>query len=150
MSIFNGLNINATGLSLERLKLDTISTNIANINTNATADTPAYRKKQVVFSENLKSYRDGLVSSNPANANVNRMHSFGVQVDEIAEDDTVKLSYDPTNPAADANGYVQMSNVNVADEMVDMIQALRTYQANAAAVEMNKNILRKALEISKN
>lgn len=149
MSIFNGLNINATGLSLERLKLDTISTNIANINTNATATTPAYRKKQVVFSENLKSYRDGLIG-NSKMPNVNRMHSFGVQVDEIAEDDTVKLSYDPSNPAADVNGYVQMSNVNVADEMVDMIQALRTYQANASAVEMNKNILRKALEISKN
>lgn len=149
MSIFNGLNINATGLSLERLKLDTISTNIANINTNATATTPAYRKKQVLFSENLKSYRDGLIG-NTQTPNVNRMHSFGVQVDQIAEDDTVKLSYDPSNPAADANGYVQMSNVNVADEMVDMIQALRTYQANASAVEMNKNILRKALEISKN
>ena len=147
MSIFNGLNINATGLSLERLKLDTISTNIANVNTNATIDSPAYRKKQIEFSENVKSYRETLMDGRLANE---RPHSFGVQVDRIVEDETPKLSYDPTNPAADANGYVEMSNVNIADEMVDMIQALRTYQANAAAVEMNKGILKKALEISKN
>lgn len=147
MSIFNGLNINATGLSLERLKLDTISTNIANVNTNATIDSPAYRKKQIEFSENVKSYRETLMDGRLANE---RPHSFGVQVDHIVEDETPKLSYDPTNPAADENGYVEMSNVNIADEMVDMIQALRTYQANAAAVEMNKGILKKALEISKN
>ena len=147
MSIFNGLNINATGLSLERLKLDTISTNIANVNTNATIDSPAYRKKQIEFSENVKSYRETLMDGRLANE---RPHSFGVQVDRIVEDETPKLIYDPTNPAADENGYVEMSNVNIADEMVDMIQALRTYQANAAAVEMNKGILKKALEISKN
>lgn len=147
MSIFNGLNINATGLSLERLKLDTISTNIANVNTNATIDSPAYRKKQIEFSENVKSYRETLMDGRLVNE---RPHSFGVQVDRIVEDETPKLSYDPTNPAADENGYVEMSNVNIADEMVDMIQALRTYQANAAAVEMNKGILKKALEISKN
>lgn len=147
MSIFNGLNINATGLSLERLKLDTISTNIANVNTNETIDSPAYRKKQIEFSEKVKSYREILTDGRLAHE---RPHSFGVQVDRIVEDETPKLSYDPTNPAADENGYVEMSNVNIADEMVDMIQALRTYQANAAAVEMNKGILKKALEISKN
>ena len=146
MSIFNGLNINATGLSLERLKLDTISTNIANVNTNATIDSPAYRKKQIEFSENVKSYRETLMDGRLANE---RPHSFGVQVDRIVEDETPKLSYDPTNPAADENGYVEMSNVNIADEMVAMLQAVRTYEANVSASEMNKTILKKALEISK-
>jgi flagellar basal-body rod protein FlgC len=59
------------------------------------------------------------------------------------------LTYDPTNPDADANGYVEMPNVNMADEMVDMIQAMRTYEANVSSTEANKNILKKALEISK-
>lgn len=67
----------------------------------------------------------------------------------IAEDNTTKLTYDPTNPDADANGYVEMPNVNMADEMVDMIQAMRTYEANVSSTEANKNILKKALEISK-
>ncbi|KAF1302006.1 flagellar basal body rod protein FlgC [Enterococcus saccharolyticus] len=141
MSIFNGLNINASGLSLERFKLDTISTNIANVNTAQTIESDAYRKKTVAFSESLKNVQQ-------SNALTNKQ-SYGVRIDGIREDDTVNLSYDPTNPAADENGYVEQSNVNVADEMIEMIQTLRTYEANASAVEMNKSMLRKALEISK-
>lgn len=142
MSIFNGLNINASGLALERLKLDTISTNIANVNTNQTVDSEAYRKKSIRFAENLKQVNGGVGVPT-------KQMSFGVRALQIEEDDTERLSYDPTNPAADENGYVVMSNVNVADEMVDMIEAYRTYEANASALEANKNILRKALEITK-
>lgn len=141
MSIFNGLNINASGLSLERFKLDTISTNIANVNTSQTVEGDAYRKKTVVFSESLKNVQQ----SN----SLTSKQSYGVRIDGIREDDTINMSYDPTNPAADENGYVEQSNVNVADEMIEMIQTLRTYEANASAVEMNKSMLRKALEISK-
>ena len=127
MSIFNGLQINASGLSLERMKLDVASTNIANVNTTRTAEGGPYKKKTVEFSENLRQ----------------------AQGTNIAEDNTTKLTYDPTNPDADANGYVEMPNVNMADEMVDMIQAMRTYEANVSSTEANKNILKKALEISK-
>lgn len=146
MSIFNGLNINASGLALERLKLDTISTNIANVNTTRTPEGGPYQKKSIDFAESLKN-----VSTTEQQRNslaTNRM-SYGVRITGIAEDQTVRTSYDPTNPDADENGYVEQSNVNMADEMVDMIQALRTYEANASAVEMNKSMLRKALEISK-
>ena len=75
--------------------------------------------------------------------------SFGVKVDGIRQDEAVITSYDPTNPSADENGYVEQSNVNVADEMVEMIEALRTYEANASSLEANKLIIKKALEISK-
>lgn len=146
MSIFNGLNINVSGLALERLKLDTISTNIANVNTTRTPEGGAYRKKSIDFAESLKN-----ISTTEQERNslaTNRM-SYGVRINGITEDQTVRASYDPTNPDADENGYVEQSNVNMADEMVDMIQALRTYEANASAVEMNKSMLRKALEISK-
>lgn len=143
MSIFTGLNINASGLALERLKLDTISTNIANVNTHQTENGEAYRKKKVDFSESLKN-----VQTNTANMQPTKM-SFGVKVNRIVEDQTENMSYDPTNPNADDEGYVALSNVNTADEMVAMIQALRTYEANASSLEANKLILRKALEISK-
>lgn len=138
MSIFNGLQINASGLSLERMKLDVASTNIANVNTTRTAAGGPYKKKTVEFSENLRQAQG-----------TNKITSAGVKVTNIAEDNTTKLTYDPTNPDADANGYVEMPNVNMADEMVDMIQAMRTYEANVSSTEANKNILKKALEISK-
>lgn len=96
------------------------------------------RKKTVEFSENLRQAQG-----------TNKITSAGVKVTNIAEDNTTKLTYDPTNPDADANGYVEMPNVNMADEMVDMIQAMRTYEANVSSIEANKNILKKALEISK-
>ncbi|HIY57632.1 MAG TPA: flagellar basal body rod protein FlgC [Candidatus Tetragenococcus pullicola] len=138
MSVFNGLNINASGLALERLKLDTISTNIANVNTSKTENSEAYHKKSVSFSENLKKA-----------TTENQATSYGVKITGIREDPAVKEIFDPTNPNADANGYVEQSNVNTADEMVEMIQALRTYEANASALESNKSMLKKALEISK-
>ena len=138
MSIFNGLQINASGLSLERMKLDVASTNIANVNTTRTAEGGPYKKNTVEFSENLRQAQG-----------TNKITSAGVKVTNIAEDNTTKLTYDPTNPDADANGYVEMPNVNMADEMVDMIQAMRTYEANVSSTEANKNILKKALEISK-
>ena len=138
MSIFNGLQINASGLSLERMKLDVASTNIANVNTTRTAEGGPYKKKTVELSENLLQDKG-----------TNKITSAGVKVTNIAEDNTTKLTYDPTNPDADANGYVEMPNVNMADEMVDMIQAMHTYEANVSSTEANKNILKKALEISK-
>lgn len=140
MGIFNGLNINASGLALERLKLDTISTNIANVNTTRTPEGGPYKQKTVTFAENL---RRSLGS--------NRLEQgYGVRSTGLVANQQIKMSYDPENPDADANGYVAQSNVNMADEMVAMLQAVRTYEANASAAESNKTILKKALEISKN
>lgn len=144
MNIFTGLNINASGLALERLKLDTISTNIANANTHQTEEGEAYRRKTIDFSESLKQFQQ----ANPGDA-PQRPVSFGVKVNGILRDNTENISYDPSNPAADENGYVELSNVNMADEMVAMIEAVRTYEANASSLEANKLILKKALEISK-
>jgi flagellar basal-body rod protein FlgC len=138
MSIFNGLQINASGLSLERLKLDVASNNISNVNTTRTAEGGPYKKETVEFSENLKQAEGA-----------NYLTHAGVKVTNIAQDNTTKLTYDPDNPDANENGYVESPNVNMADEMVDMIQAMRTYQANVSSSEANKTILKKALEISK-
>ncbi|MDY0256552.1 flagellar basal body rod protein FlgC [Gudongella oleilytica] len=143
MTVFKSMQINATGLNLERLKLDTISTNIANANTTRTENGEAYRRKVVVFRERLSAETDrqsGLAS----------VRSEGVSVVGIAEDQSdFRLEYSPEHPDADENGYVRLPNVNMVDEMIDLIRTQRTYEANVTALNTSKSILKKALEISK-
>ncbi|ANY12595.1 MULTISPECIES: flagellar basal body rod protein FlgC [Lactobacillaceae] len=146
MSIFNGLQINASGLALERLKLDTTSTNIANVNTTRTPEGGPYRRKSVQFAENLRQVE----ADNGNIMEANKRQSSGVRVTGIAQDQTEKLSYKPDDPDADQNGYVHLPNVNLADEMIDLIQSQRSYEANVASSQVNKQILSKALEISEN
>ena len=143
MTVFKSMQINASGLNLERLKLDTISTNIANANTTRTENGEAYRRKVVVFRERLSAETDrqsGLAS----------VRSEGVSVVGIAEDQSdFRLEYSPEHPDADENGYVRLPNVNMVDEMIDLIRTQRTYEANVTALNTSKSILKKALEISK-
>ena len=143
MSILDSMQINASGLSLERLKLDTISTNIANVNTTRTEDEEGpYLKKEVVFEESLKQ-----VESSMAGQGTEK--SFGVKPTEIRENtEDIVMEYDPTNPDANEEGYVQQSNVNMADEMIDMMTTLRTYDANVTAMNASKEMLSKALQIT--
>ena len=140
MAVFDALHISSSGLSLERLKLDTISTNIANVNTTRTEEGGPYQRKTIVFQEALKK------SSNQLN--LNNQKSFGVRTTEIATDDTVVMTYDPSHPDANAEGYVASSNVNMADEMVNMMNTIRAYEANATALEAGKDMLKQALLIS--
>lgn len=144
MAIFDSLHINASGLSLERLKLDTVSTNIANINTTRTEEGGPYIKKAVLFEESLKNVESSL-TGRP------EKKSFGVKATELAENaEDVVREYNPDHPDADEAGYVQLSNVNMADEMIDMITAQRTYDANVTAMNASKEMLKKALEIKIN
>ncbi|MBO0419218.1 flagellar basal body rod protein FlgC [Vagococcus fluvialis] len=138
MGIFDSFNINSSGLSLERIKLDTISTNIANVNTTRTENGGPYRRKEVVFEESLKQQ-----TSN------NVMKSYGVKTTGILEDQEVKRVYQPEHPDSDEYGYLELPNVNLSDEMINMMNTLRTYEANASAFESSKNMIKKALEISK-
>ena len=173
MSIFKSMQINTSGLSLERLKLDTISTNIANVNTSRTEEGGPYRRKVVVFTENLQNETNRLRLLSTENAsnnrdNINKVNiinnrndlntvnylngpsSEGVKVIGIEEDDSeMRMEYDPSNPDADENGYVEMPNVNMVDEMIDLIKTQRSYEANVTALNTSKSILKKALEISK-
>ena len=140
MAVFDALHISSSGLSLERLKLDTISTNIANVNTTRTEEGGPYQRKTVVFQEALKNSSHQL--------NLNNQKSFGVRTTEIATDETVVMTYDPSHPDANAEGYVASSNVNMADEMVNMMNTIRAYEANAPALEAGKDMLKQALLIS--
>lgn len=138
MGIFDSFNINSSGLSLERIKLDTISTNIANVNTTRTENGGPYRRKEVVFEESLKQQ-----TSN------NVMKSYGVKTTGILEDQEVKRVYQPEHPDSDEYGYLELPNVNLSDEMINMMNTLRAYEANVSAFESSKNMMKKALEISK-
>src|SRR5690554_2345855 len=113
MSMFNSLRISGSGLTAERLRMDTIANNLANSNTTRTDDGGPYRRQMVIFSE----IQAGKGSNRRAYGN-------GVRVVGIAHDDSPpRLVYDPQHPDADAEGYVQLPNVNVVTEMVDLITA---------------------------
>ena len=143
MSVFNSMQINASGLTLERLKMDTISTNIANVNTTRTEEDGPYLRKNVVFEENLKTELSKVTGRMEKKSN-------GVRVVGIAQDEeNLEMVYNPSHPDANEEGYVMMPNVNMVDEMIHLISTQRAYEANVTALNTSKSILKKALEISK-
>lgn len=143
--MFSNFNISASGLTAQRLRMDIISGNIANVNTTRTEDGEPYRRKMPIFREKGKSFQ-GIFQSK-----ISSNQSFqGVEVDEIAEDQSpLKTVYRPDHPDANENGYVEMPNINVTTEMVDMIEASRAYEANVTALNTSKKMSMKALEIGR-
>ena len=138
MNEFSIMNISATGMSAQRLRLDIISTNIANAETTRTSRGEPYRRKVPIFAEYLKRSANGI------------MECVGVKVVGIWEDPSpFKLVYDPSHPDADENGYVRMPNVNVVREMVDLISAQRAYEANVSAFNVTKSMINSALQIGR-
>lgn len=146
MSFFGALDTSATALTAQRLRMDVISQNMANVDTTRTEDGTPYKRKTVVFEEigERSSFATYL------NSAMNSKAGYGVRVSEIAEDDTPgAMEYDPTHPDADENGYVTKPNVNIVEEMVNMISANRSYQANITAISTTKAMINKTLEIGK-
>lgn len=134
MGLFNTLRVSASGLSAERLRMDTISSNIANVQTTRGEDGEAYKRKIAVFQENLNE----------------EMGLMGVKAVAIVEDETpLQEVYDPSHPDSDENGYVTMPNVNILTEMADMIAASRSYEANTDTLNASKTMFMKALEIGR-
>lgn len=146
MSIFNSFNINASGMTAERYRMDVIAENVANVNTTRTADGTPYRRKVVTFQEK--------------NATPASFHSYlgraseqytgqGVKVSKVTEDDWTQMKqvYDPSHPDADENGYVTYPNVNIVTEMTNLIDSSRAFEANATAFNASKAIALKGLEM---
>ena len=143
INAFNTLRISSSGLSAERLRMDTIASNMANVNTTKGEDGKPYRRKVAVFQSNLET-----VMNNETRQSEKKL--LGVKAVGIREDESpLRQVYDPSNPDADSNGYVSMPNVNVLNEMADMITATRSYEANVNAITSEKNMFSKALEIGK-
>lgn len=134
MGIFSGMRISASGLSAERLRLDVISSNIANSRTTRTEDGGAYVRKSALFAENYD----------------NKVGMLGVKAVAIEDDNSpMNKEYDPSHPDADEEGYVEYPNVDILVEMSDLISAQRAYESNVDTLNAQKNILLKALEIGK-
>jgi flagellar basal-body rod protein FlgC len=142
MSLFTGMDISASGLRAQRLRMDVIAENIANAEATRTPEGGPYRRQEVVLEASGGTWRKtraGLAS--PAR---------GVQVAEIVPDPTPpQRVYDPGHPDADAEGYVRMPNVNVPTEMVDLLAATRAYEANTAAFRAARDMEQGALELLK-
>lgn len=145
MSIMSGMNISASGMTAQRLRMDIISQNIANINTTRDENGKPYRRKAVVFAEK-DATPFGQILMKTAGAAGN-----GVKVTRIVEDAVTPMRkvYDPSHPDADEDGYVTYPNVNVVQEMTDLIDATRSYEANVTAFNATKNMALKGLEIGK-
>lgn len=147
MGYFTALDIGASALTAQRLRMDVISQNIANANTTRTENGTPYRRKLVVFEE--KSSGNSF-SSYLTQSSKDMIAGNGVRVAKIVEDSSeFKKVYDPGNPDADKDGYVSMPNVDTVTEMVDMISATRAYEANVTSMNATKSMAIKALEIGK-
>ncbi len=147
MSIFSAFNINASGLTAQRYRMDVISENIANVDTTRTEDGTPYRRKVVTFEqrgERVNSFKN--VFSRASDA----YRGQGVRVSRVSEDTWTDMimAYDPSHPDADENGYVMYPNVNIVTEMTNLIDASRSFEANATAFEASKAIASRGLEMS--
>ncbi|MGA9468161.1 MAG: flagellar basal body rod protein FlgC [Exiguobacterium marinum] len=141
MGMFDSFHISASALTSQRLRMDTVSANIANAQTTrgklVDGEWQPYTRKMTVLQE--APFRKQMDAVNG-----------GVQVSQIIEDDApFKLAYNPNHPDADERGYVQMPNVDLLKEMVDLMGATRSYEANIAAMNASKAMLVKAMEIGK-
>jgi flagellar basal-body rod protein FlgC len=145
MGYFGALDISASGLTAQRLRMDTISQNIANVNTTHTSNGGPYRRKVTLFEERAEPQAfHGYLR------NAGDRIGIGVRVARIFEDDApFKLVYEPGHPDANADGYVSLPNVDVVTEMINMISASRSYEANVTSINTTKSLANKALEIGR-
>ena len=146
MGMFDALEVSASGLTAERMRMNVVAENLANAQTTRGADGQPYRRKEVVLQE---AAAEGGFGAALAGAMGGRAAApGGVQVAQIAQDQTpLKRVYDPGHPDADAEGYVQMPNVDSVSEMVDLISAQRAYEANVTAMQAAKQMFASTLEI---
>lgn len=137
MNLIPGIQATSSALSAEKIRLDMVAQNIANANTTQDINGEVYKRKEVVFESDLRRAENGTVYK-------------GVKVAEIRDDDSPgKKIYRPGHPHADERGMVQMPNVEVTKEMVDLITASRSYEANLTVVRTARQMAQQALRIGR-
>lgn len=142
----SGFRISGSGMTAQRARMNTIASNIANINTTRTPEGGPYRRKDVVFTSmpDGKSFGEVLTATDPKN------DFQRVQVTDVVYDKKAPLlKYEPNHPDANEEGYVAYPNINLMEEMTNMIQATRSYEANVQAIQATKDMALSALEIGR-
>jgi flagellar basal-body rod protein FlgC len=151
VGLYSSIEVSASGLSAERLAMDVIANNLANVNTTRTPEGGAFKRQLVIFAQ--KQEQDPNASFDPidsSDASDPGKSRDGVEAVGIVNDTGPdRMVYDPTHPDADANGYVHMPNIDVVKEMVDMIAASRAYQANVTAIQEARSMGSAALGLLK-
>lgn len=141
--IFNAMDVAASGMTAQRTRMDIISQNIANVNTTRDENGNVYKRQTVVFQENSNISFDKILSNK-----LSPYKAKGVKITAIVEDNSEGImTYDPNHPDADENGYVMRPNVNTVTEMTNLIDASRSYEANATAFNGAKSMAMKGLEL---
>lgn len=146
MSLFGSLRISASSLFAQRLRMDVIANNVANVNSTRGADGQPYRRESVTFREasGQASFGDFLGRASSATAG-------GVEVVEVHRDTSApRKVHDPAHPDADAEGYIYLPNIDVVTEMTDLVSASRAYQASTTVINATKAIAQSALGIGRN
>lgn len=148
MSLLSTLSISASGMTAERLRMDVVANNLANVATTRTSQGGPYRRHRVVFESREADFGASLARARggaPGGPNLG-----GVRVRTIEQDTAPpRRVYDPGHPDAKPDGYVEMPNISTVTEMVDMMMASRAYEANVAAVQAAKQMAMKALDIAR-
>lgn len=150
MKLTNGFDISSSALTAQRLRMDVISSNIANADTTrgkyVDGKWVPYQRKVV----SLAAQKGPSFAQTLSDAMGSSSAGQGVKVTSITTDNApFKQVYNPTHPDADSNGFVMMPNVDVLKEMVDMMSATRSYEANVTALNASKSMITKSLEIGK-
>lgn len=144
VDLFKAMEISASGLRAQRTRVEAISTNLANVNTTRTEEGGPYRRREVVFTSapTQTPFSDLLATSLVE-------QPPGVSAEVVEGSGEMREVYDPSHPDADEKGFVRLPNVNLVEEMVDLLSALRDYEANVTAFNAAKSMVLKALEIGK-
>lgn len=147
MSMMDAMNVSASGMTAQRLRMDTISQNIANVNTTRDENGEPYRRKIVVFEEKQSNSFENILNTKLGSVSTGN----GVKVSAIEEDTDTPMNkvYDPSHPDADEEGYVTYPNVNTVTEMTNLIDSSRSYEANVTAFNATKSMALKGLEVGK-
>lgn len=145
MGFLSSMDITGSALTAQRLRMDVVSQNVANINTTRDQNGQPYRRRVPIFQA-----MDNGTFSTALNRSFSGTAGKGVRVTDIVEDQSeFKLDYNPSHPDADEFGYVRLPNVELAREMVDMMSATRSYEANITVLNSTKTMAMSALDIGK-
>ena len=148
MGLLSAIDICASGMSAQRMRMNVIANNIANVNTTRTETGGPYRRQVVVMEPKGREFRYYLPPFTNGGEVPKDQIGSGVRIVSVEDDQSpLVMKYDPSHPDANAEGYVAMPNVNVVMEMVDMVDATRAYEANVSVVESAKSMAMRSLSI---